>query len=93
MTLLFLGLLPACEIHQHCRNSQALCDSLLGIAHALQRVPQKGQSGLGERAQSQLFPHLREVVSKLLELAATVHFPSRDHVLDFGEIVGSGRSA
>ena len=33
------------------------------------------------------------MVSKRLELAATVHFPSRDHFLDFGEIVGSGRSA
>ena len=91
--LLLLALLPTSKIHQYRRNSQAQPDSRLGIADAFQRIPQKGQSGLGERAQRQSFPHLRETVSKLLELTAPVHLPSRDHLLDFGQIVRSGWSA
>ena len=93
MALLLLAFLPAGELPQHVRNPQALCDSLLGIVHAFERIAQKGQPGLGEGTEGEPLPHLREPVGKGLEVAAPVHFPGRDHLLDFGEIVGSGRSA
>ena len=83
LALLLLALLPAGEIHQNRRNSQALRDPILGIAHAFQGISQKSQSGLGERAQRQSFPHLREPVGELLELAAAVQLPALDHLLDF----------
>ena len=93
MALLLLALFPPCEIHQHRRNSQALRNPFLGIAHVLQRISQEGQPSLGERAQRQSISQLREPMGKTLEVAASMHLPSRNHVLDLGEKVRSRRSA
>ena len=93
VALLLFGLLPPSEFHQDCRDSQALGDSRSCIAQAIQRVPQKGQSGFGESLERKPLLHLREPMGKLLELAASVCLPGRDHLLDFREIVGRGRVA
>ena len=93
MALLLLAFLPAGEFPQPVPNPQALRNPRLGIVHAFERIAQEGQPGLGERAEGEPLPHLREPVGKGLEVAAPVHFPGLDHLLDFGEIVGSGRNA
>ena len=87
--LLSFRLTPSCKIHQFIGNFQALQDPFLRIVHALHRIAQKVQPGLGKRAQRQSLSHLHEPIGEILELAASVHFPTFNHLFDFGKVVGS----
>ena len=88
--LLSFTIIPSCESHQFCREFQALQDPFFRIVYAFQRIAQKVQPGLGIPAQRQSFSHLHEPIGEILELTASVHFPTGNHFLDFSEIVGGG---
>ena len=88
--MLGFTIIPSCESHQFCRNFQALQDAFFRIVYALQRIAQKVQPGLGKRAQGQSLSHLHEPIGEILKLTASVHFPTGNHFLDVGKIVGGG---